>query len=62
MGRYEADEGSIRCAGSITKIDGCRDILLGMPATKQGEPFGAQVDPGLPGTGVRIPFTINARR
>ena len=57
MGKYEADDESIQCAGRIATIKGCRDILLGMPATEQGQLFGPEIAPG---AGVNIPYTIKS--
>ncbi|KAL8832825.1 MAG: hypothetical protein Q9191_000009 [Dirinaria sp. TL-2023a] len=58
MGKYEADSDSVQCAGKIASITGCRDILLGMPVTEQGEHFGPEVEPG---EGVNIPYTVKSR-
>ena len=44
------------CAGKKTSIGSCRDLMIGMPVTKNYQRFGPY-----PGADVQTPYTIASR-
>ena len=47
VGKYEHDPNAIQCGSRIPYIDGCRDIMAGIPVDRLGLLFGPIKPPAI---------------